>query len=94
MGRTAHVWREAFRGLHKARPPTEAGTLTAPTLVVRGDRDTLLTRRHQEALVAAVPGARLVAYDDTGHLVPWERPERVAADPQAFLQQLDLGSDP
>ena len=90
----AHVWREALRGLVEARPPTEVGTISAPTLVVRGARDELLTREEQEALVAAIRGARLVVYEDTGHLVLWERPERLAADVIAFLQELDLGSVP
>ena len=32
----AHVWRQALTGLTTARPPTEAGTIAAPTLIIWG----------------------------------------------------------
>lgn len=83
----AHVWREALDGLCTAVPPTEAGTITAPTLIIWGGRDELLPRAGQEALSAAIPGSRLVVYDDTGHLVLWEQPERVARDLVDFVHQ-------
>ena len=38
----ARVWRETFEGLCAAVPPTDAGTITCPTLIVWGDRDQLL----------------------------------------------------
>jgi rifampin ADP-ribosylating transferase len=76
----ARVWRDALTGLTTARPPTEAGSITARTLILWGDRDELLARAEQERLAEAIPGSRLVVYGDTGHLVLWEAPERVAAD--------------
>ncbi|MGE9809243.1 alpha/beta fold hydrolase [Janibacter sp. G1551] len=85
---SAHVWRETFQGLCAATPPTEAGTITAPTLVIWGDRDELLSRDQQEALVSAIPGSRLVTYENTGHLVLWEEPEGVARDLTAFVEGL------
>jgi rifampin ADP-ribosylating transferase len=82
----ADIWRRSLTGLLEARPPTEAGAIAAPTLVIWGGRDELLPFADQEAMVAAIPGARLVVYDDTGHLVLWEHPERVAAEVTAFLR--------
>jgi non-heme chloroperoxidase len=82
----APVWRETLRGLLDAVPPTDAATIDAPTLVLWGDRDAFLPRADQEGLVAAIPGARMVVYEDTGHVVHWERPERVAADIAAFAK--------
>jgi pimeloyl-ACP methyl ester carboxylesterase len=84
----AYVWRETLSGLITARPPTEAATITAPTLIVWGARDELLTREQQQALTAASPASRLVVYEDTGHLVLWEQPERVASDLTAFVESL------
>lgn len=84
----AHVWREALAGLFSAVPPTEAGTVSAPTLIIWGDRDALLSREDEEALSAAIPGSRLVVYEDTGHLVLWEQPDRVAADVRDFVGSL------
>ena len=80
----AHVWRAAYAGLVAATPPTDAGTITAPTLILGGADDELLAGA-QEELAAAIPDARSVLYEDTGHLVLWEQPERVAADVADFL---------
>lgn len=44
--------------------------LTAPTVVVHGERDPVFPLAHGEALRDAVPGARLVVMPDTGHDVP------------------------
>jgi pimeloyl-ACP methyl ester carboxylesterase len=84
----AHVWRETFDGLCEARPPTEAGTISARTLIVWGDKDELLSRRQQEDLARAIPRSRLIVYENTGHLVLWEQPERLARDLTAFLENL------
>jgi pimeloyl-ACP methyl ester carboxylesterase len=82
----AHVWKATFQGLLEAAPPTETGTISAPTLILWGDRDGFLPRGDQEALAAAIPGSRLVIYEGTGHVVHWEEPERVAADVVAFAE--------
>jgi pimeloyl-ACP methyl ester carboxylesterase len=84
----AHVWRETFNGLCTAAPPTDTGTITCPTLIVWGDRDELLSREQQEDLADAIPDSQLVAYENTGHLVLWEQPERVARDLTAFVEGL------
>ena len=84
----SYVWREALAGLVSARPPTDMATITAPTLIVWGARDELLTREDQQALAAAIPASRLIVYQDTGHLVLWEQPERVASDLMAFAAGL------
>lgn len=80
----ARVWREALTGLADAEPAALTATITAPTLILWGDRDLFLSRSDQEALAAAIPGSRLVAYEGVGHLVHWEDPARVAADISAF----------
>jgi rifampin ADP-ribosylating transferase len=84
----AHVWREAFAGLSAAQPPTDAGTISAPTTIIWGGHDDLLPREDAQRLRAAIPGSRLIVYEDTGHLVLWEQPERVAGDVVAFVSQL------
>jgi rifampin ADP-ribosylating transferase len=88
VGMPASVWRTSLAGLCTAMPPTETGTITAPTLIVWGERDGLLSRDDEEALAAAIPGSHLIVYDDTGHLVLWEQPERVANDLTDFIKDL------
>jgi len=88
MRMPAHVWRASLEGLCTAVPPTEGGTITAPTLIIWGQRDELLSGEDEQALSMAIPGSRLVVYDDTGHLVLWEQPERIARDLTDFINTL------
>jgi rifampin ADP-ribosylating transferase len=85
----AHVWRDTMTGLITAPVPTDTGTITAPTLIIWGDRDNLLLGEDQRKLAAAIPRARLVVYQNTGHLVLWEQPDRVATDLTAFVAGLE-----
>jgi rifampin ADP-ribosylating transferase len=84
----AHAWTKILAGLTSATPPTEAGSIQAPTLVLYGGRDDLLPLQDQETLAERIPGAVLKVYPDAGHLVLWEHPDRVAADASAFLHTL------
>lgn len=84
----AHAWKRILDGLRTATPPTESGTILAPTLILWGAHDGVLPRRHQEALAARIPGATLKVYPGVGHLVLWECPDQVAADTIAFLNSL------
>jgi pimeloyl-ACP methyl ester carboxylesterase len=79
-------WRDAFEGLLAAEPPLDTGRISAPTLIVWGARDSLLPRADQEAMTAEIPGARLVIYQDVGHLPVIEAPKRVAADLTALCE--------
>jgi rifampin ADP-ribosylating transferase len=81
----AGIWRRSLEGLCDGVPPTEAGTIAARTLIIRGGRDDLLPRADTEALAAAIPDSQVVVYEDAGHLVLWEQPDRLARDIAAFL---------
>ena len=81
----ATVWQRTLAGLITSPPPTELGTISAPTLILWGDRDGLLARDDQIALAAAIPNSQLLIYEGVGHLVLWEQPERVASDIARFL---------
>lgn len=59
-----------------ARPGLSA--ITVPTLVISGARDEVCPPARQQELAAAIPGARLEALADVGHLSPFEAPERVS----------------
>ena len=75
----ARVWKAYLRALLDAEVPTELGRIAAPTLVLWGDRDAFCPRADQDALLAAIPGARLAIYPGTGHCPHWEEPRRAAA---------------
>ena len=76
----ARVWRATFEGFFEDDFTGELGTISTPTLVVWGTRDSLCSRADQEALLAAIVGARLVVYENAGHALHWEEPGRFALD--------------
>jgi non-heme chloroperoxidase len=84
----ARVWRAAFEGFFEDDFTGELGTITTPTLVVWGTRDSICSRADQEALLAAIVSARLVVYENAGHALHWEEPERFAADLVEFVGRL------
>ncbi len=84
----ARVWRAALEGCLEADLADALGAIDAPTLIVSAGRDAYLPSSEQEALVAAIPGARLIVYHDAGHALHWEEPARFAADLVAFVDGL------
>jgi pimeloyl-ACP methyl ester carboxylesterase len=60
-------------GLHDAGDRLHK--ISAPTLVIHGDRDEMLDVLNGELIARLVPGARLEILPGVGHLFWWEQPE-------------------
>ena len=82
----ARVWKAALSGLTAEDTRDELDRITAPTLIVYGDQDTVFPLSDQHTLDAGIPDSTLLIYPQTGHGVHWEQPERFTADLVAFLQ--------
>jgi pimeloyl-ACP methyl ester carboxylesterase len=54
------------------------GGITAPTLVVRGDRDAWIGPEIAERLAREIPRATLVRVSESGRLIPDERPDHLS----------------
>jgi pimeloyl-ACP methyl ester carboxylesterase len=65
-----------------------AQAIACPTLFVQGRRDVMTPPRSAQALVAAIPHARVVALD-CGHALMTERPDEVGAALADFVRGLD-----
>lgn len=83
----ARVWRAVLDGLLDDEHAARLSEIRARTLVVWGERDALLSRAEQVALVSKLSGggAVLKVYPDTGHSPQWERPEWFVGDLEAFV---------
>jgi len=84
----ARVWRSIWRDFADVDHTGELAQVKVPTLVTWGDQDSVFGRREQEAIMAAVPDARLLVYAGAGHGTHWEEPERFASDLVAFVRRL------
>jgi pimeloyl-ACP methyl ester carboxylesterase len=84
----AHVWRGTFSGLLRYDDTTELGRIAAPTLLIWGDADGLVSREMQDRLLRSIPDARRVVYERAGHTPRWEDPARFSRDLAAFVGAL------
>ena len=84
----ARVWQQVLAGLIDSDLTPGFGLIAAPTLIVRGELDELISAHEQAALTAAVAGSIGVTYPGVGHAPHWEEPERFAADLTDFLRPL------
>jgi pimeloyl-ACP methyl ester carboxylesterase len=62
-----------------------ASEITAPTLVVRGDRDLVIPREMVEDVLADVPNAELVELEDCGHSPPVDALDELLETVESFL---------
>ncbi len=69
----------SFRDGDYATPEKLAG-ITAPTLIMHGDRDLLIPLATAQQFHAAIPGSQLVVYPGVGHLPQEEAASRSASD--------------
>jgi non-heme chloroperoxidase len=83
----ARVWKSALDGLLAFDDTADLGRISAPTLLLWGQSDRLLSQEEQDHLAAAIPGAGVIVYPETGHSPNWERPQQVAADLDAFMRE-------
>jgi len=84
----ARVWRATFEAFFEDSCAAELGRIRAPTLILWGRRDAYCPRSDQDALLAAIRGSRLGIYEDAGHALHWEEPQRFAADLAAFAKEI------
>jgi non-heme chloroperoxidase len=87
----ARVWRDYLEGAVLSIDHDYVLALRkidVPTLILWGEQDPLFPREEQERLAAAIPGATLKVYPETGHAVHWDRPEWVVRDLEAFMKEI------
>lgn len=81
--------RRALLGRRKQAPPDALAaripSLRVPTLILWGGQDRLIPPANAERFKAAIPGAKVVVFDDLGHVPMEEDPERTVAPVRAFL---------
>ena len=87
----AHVWQQALGGVLEFRSDSLLARLGMPTLLVWGDHDGICSRTEQERLRHGIARSTLRVFEDTGHAVHWERPERFADELVAFLSEKGPG---
>ena len=63
--------------MHRPDSRPDLATVRCPTVVLVGDADQLTPPERAHEIVAAIPGARLVVIQESGHMTAMERPDAV-----------------
>ena len=66
-------------------PTADLARVHVPTLVLWGRRDVMVPVAQGDRIVADLPQAELIIYDDLGHILQEEDPARTVADVRVFL---------
>jgi pimeloyl-ACP methyl ester carboxylesterase len=82
----AAVWQASLAGIINEDHSAQLPQITAPTLLLWGDQDTIVSAEDQAELSALIPDARLIVYEQAGHGVHVELPQRVTHDIARFLR--------
>ncbi|MFA9406468.1 MAG: alpha/beta fold hydrolase, partial [Anaerolineales bacterium] len=65
------------------------GDITAPTLVVSGERDSMVPHELKESLVFGIPNAKIEIVTDSGHATPIDSPDIFNRVLLNFLHEVD-----
>jgi pimeloyl-ACP methyl ester carboxylesterase len=84
----ARVWKQTFSGLLQYDDTAELALIEAPTLLIWGDADVLVSRNMQERLAGLIPDSDPVVYHGVGHTPRWEDPVRFSGDVSTFVRRV------
>jgi pimeloyl-ACP methyl ester carboxylesterase len=67
--------------------------VTAPTLVVRGERDPIVSQEWAEHVTSLLPAGRLAVVPEAAHTIPFKYPEQLAQLVTTFIRaEIESGS--
>lgn len=81
-----YAWRAITKGGAFSDLTPFMTEIKAPTLILWGTSDTFFAEKNQDDLRKALPNAKFIAYENIGHNIHWEDPQRMAADVLSFLE--------
>jgi pimeloyl-ACP methyl ester carboxylesterase len=81
----ARAWKQILADMMAFTTDAELARITAPTILLWGDRDGFVSRADQDRLLAGIRGSALTVFAGTGHDPHWEEPRRVAVMISVFI---------
>lgn len=76
---------EAITAFHKT--DIDLTSITVPTLILYGEHETSVIRRHVPTLASEIPNATVQVVPNAGHASPWDNPEFFNETIRDFLAQ-------
>jgi pimeloyl-ACP methyl ester carboxylesterase len=85
----AHVWKAVAQETLSVDYSKELREVYAPALIIWGDKDSFCPESDQYILNKAIKKSTLLKYDNIGHAVQWEAPERFTKDLLQFIDKVE-----
>jgi 3-oxoadipate enol-lactonase len=82
------LWRAVNGVIERPSVDHELSRITAPTLVIVGEEDTVTVPAKAERIAAAIAGAKLVRISRAGHILTLEQPQAATRAISGFLDGL------
>ncbi|MEO6604505.1 MAG: alpha/beta hydrolase, partial [Aeromicrobium sp.] len=60
----------------------------ATTIVIGGSHDQLTPLKHSRRLANRIPGAKLIAIEDAGHMIPFEGNQQVSEAIENLIEEI------
>lgn len=84
----ARVFKAALTGMLDEDFTGQLEGIQVPVLIFWGDQDSVCLRAGQEAMTRHFANNRLIVYENTGHALHWEQPEKFAKDLLHFIGEI------
>jgi non-heme chloroperoxidase len=86
----AYVWKGVAAGWSSSGYTSQLTNYKSPALLIWGNKDNFISKKEQEKLQLCLLNSTLKIYEETGHAIHWEQPERFAKDVVAFVAGLNM----
>ena len=81
----AVTWRNGLDSIMAVDNRPDLPRIKSPTLVIWGDQDQLFSEQDQTDLIEGIPNSELLIWENVGHAMQWEDPQRMVRDVREFL---------
>jgi non-heme chloroperoxidase len=79
------VFKSIFTGLMDLDYTAQLKKITQPVLIFWGAKDGFFLREGQELFIKNIRQAKWIVYEEVGHSLHWEEPQRFARDLTEFI---------
>lgn len=82
----AYIWKAIGTEILKINFSSQLEKISAPTLILWGNRDSFCSQDDQDVLSKRIPNAQLKVYKNIGHAVHWEDGDNFVRDVELFIK--------
>jgi pimeloyl-ACP methyl ester carboxylesterase len=81
------VFKAACTGLANSDLSVKIQQIKVPAMIMWGDKDNVCSMLDQQAMAKKIRHSKLIVYENTGHALHWENPDRFTRDLHLFILQ-------